>query len=645
MSHDEQLLSLIESARQNHADSLNQLVERVQSRVYAYINRATLDSDLAQDLTQEVLLAMSRALHDLDEIERFWPWVYRIAQRRILEHYRAHSRRSRLAKSKSFQHDMAQRTQDTDTDAADRLAKEDLARQTVTAMKSLQEQHRAVLSLRCFDQLTYSDIAAVMDCTEVKARVLFFRAKQALRKQLIGQGVDRYLLLACLSVFGELTAPADAATGTIAVTVTSTNVDLLTRIIARITGKWSLSAGAAAVALLGVFLGVSQMRSGLAPPILRDRSDVRSMHYTMQLSNAQEGSFSSLSKGAYEQWFYFPDGVDGPVFRRMQRWTPQQTRKQCAWLQNAQGHYYYASDYRTVTIHNYPIAWSSLNVTTLPTDPPEMAAFLEEVQNAYEGVTFTRDPNTQLLSGALDTRFADAMDFKTDYLYNTLDLDFFAYDWSDDIPLIDARDEMHRRGWTYFEVKGNIRDQTIIGQGRIPFTYGAYQENPAWMTLTVDNTLTISDTKEGAWIWRPGDASVTTYPSGAFFCGLMRPWMGLHTLDLVRRDAARTRRWFKTEKTPEEGYICVTVYDDRDQPRIELVYTIDEEHDLLKHLAFVIGGKDEGQLEFDYLDDVGDVNDIHVRPTTSTAPGPPNQPAPGLPWLFGLANGASEFPK
>lgn len=349
--------------------------------------------------------------------------------------------------------------------------------------------------------------------------------------------------------------------------------------------------------------------------------------------------FVSLSKGAYEHWFYFPEDVDGPVFRRMQRWTPQLMRKQCAWLQNERGNYYYDSGTQTVTRCNEPVAWSNLNVLILPTDPPEMAAFLEEVQRAYGDVEFTRDPNTQLVREAVDMRFVDTMDFKTQFQYNTIDRDFFVYNWSENVPVKDRRDEMHKRGWTYVRMKGTVQGRTVVGSGRIPFTYSAYQEQPAWITFTVDDTLTISDTHQGAWTQAPSDGEVTAYPSGAFFSGLMRPWMGLHTMDLVRRDAAWSRRYFFTEEIEETGCIRVTVRDDPDEPHVKLAYTIDPSHDLLTAVTFLVDGDPAGQLEFDYLDSVTDVHDTYVEPTTDAPLDPPAQPTPGMLWLFALANG------
>jgi len=53
-------------------------------------------------------------------------------------------------------------------------------------MRQLTDDHRAVLSLRCFEQFSYSAIGAAMHCSEGSARVMFYRAKQALKAEISG---------------------------------------------------------------------------------------------------------------------------------------------------------------------------------------------------------------------------------------------------------------------------------------------------------------------------------------------------------------------------------------------------------------------------------------------------------------------------
>ena len=57
-------------------------------RVYAYIRRVTLKEDVAADLAQDTVVAVLNHLSGLRQHDRFWPWVFRIANNGIRQHYR-----------------------------------------------------------------------------------------------------------------------------------------------------------------------------------------------------------------------------------------------------------------------------------------------------------------------------------------------------------------------------------------------------------------------------------------------------------------------------------------------------------------------------------------------------------------------------
>jgi hypothetical protein len=72
-------------------------------------------------------------------------------------------------------------------------------------MKAIELKYRSILVLRCFDNLSYGQIAVIMGGSELKARLLFFRAKHSLKSQLERHGFKRDSLLAALSIFASLT--------------------------------------------------------------------------------------------------------------------------------------------------------------------------------------------------------------------------------------------------------------------------------------------------------------------------------------------------------------------------------------------------------------------------------------------------------
>jgi hypothetical protein len=517
---------------------------------------------------------------------------------------------------------------------------EELSKKVMTAMKQIKQQYRAVLSLRCFEQLSYADIAEAMQCNEVTARVLFFRAKKAIKKQLASQGLSKSLLLTSLGLFGKLTAPADAASS-VTVTAASTKVGLTTAALATAGSKLGIATIAVVVSLASIGITVMPKLSGpdtsLPAVPLPSREDVNSIHFTSQVQDNDPNLGGSYSKGAYEQRFYFPEGIDGPMFMRMQRWTPEQDKKLCSWLENNQGNYYYNSGDNQVYIHSYRVCWSNLKVCRLPTDMEEFNAFLSKVEGDVSSFCeYKRDPGTGLLISSVDYRFVNTSNFLTEYFYNTIGREQFQYEWPADTPVIDQRDQMHKRGWTYFRISGELNGKNISGRGQIPFVYDAVNEHPAWMRLNIENELEITDCRGGALLRRGDGAPIAAYPAGTFLKGLSRPWMGLHTADLIRRDAVEKRISFESERLENEDMVIITL-DYREN--ISLIYTINMEKDIVEDIRFVVNGMNVGTLYFSYLQDISQAGSEFTEPVIPDISQIATQESPSILWLVNMAYG------
>ena len=640
MSEEQKWTELVKLAQQGHGNSVDLLARQAEGRLRAYVYRVTLDYELTEDLSQEVLLQMVKSLDGLNKAESFWPWMYRIAQSKIQQYYKTRRKKALVSDDASYQDFLSYRSDYHKDEGLQQLVHKDLSKKVMAAMKHVRQQYRAVLSLRCFEDLSYSDIAVTMQCSEVKARVLFFRAKQALKKELSHQGLSKSLLMMSLGLFGRLTAPAEGGASAATVTATTTQVGLTAAALATASSRPGIATlTTIAVVLIGM-VGMS-LRPEVHPlePPLSSRADVNSLHFTTQLKDNNPESRGSLSKGAYEQWLYFPEGADGPMFMRMQRWDPQQLNKLCAWLENGQANYYFDSGNNIVHITNCRVCWSNLKVRRLPTDTAEFSEFLSNVEDSVKGIgSFVRDPNTGLLMSFVDYRFNNAPDFKTEYLYNTVGPEHFRYDWPADIPIVDDRDQMHKRGWTYFRISGIVGEKEINGTGCIPFVYNASKEHPAWLKLKIGEELEITDCSRGAYL-RQGEKIIAAYEPGTFFKGLARPWMGMHAANIVRRDAAEQRIWFRTEWAENETDVFVMISHEEQQDSTDLIYTIDMENDLIKTITLDVNGRARGSLIFSYLQDIDQLIDKLAEPVISDGSQPPTNQSPGIRWLIYLAQG------
>jgi len=248
---------LIHSAQLGNKDSINRLAEAVKERLSSYIYRLTLDPDLTGDILQETLLFMIQSINQLENVEGFWHWLFRTALGKVQHHYRALKRRkfeelSEFEKERIFER-LSGRFEDGLTD----MLRKEISDAVLKAMKKLKIKHRNVLILRCFENMPYSEIATVLNCSEIQSRVLFFRAKNSLKRELAVRGYGRRYLLIALALFGIITATAKTASATSAVTAGSLEVGFLPGLIAVISSKVGLTATGFAAALAVAMPGKS----------------------------------------------------------------------------------------------------------------------------------------------------------------------------------------------------------------------------------------------------------------------------------------------------------------------------------------------------------------------------------------------------
>jgi hypothetical protein len=215
---------------------------------------------------------------------------------------------------------------------------------------------------------------------------------------------------------------------------------------------------------------------------------------------------------------------------------------------------------------------------------------------------------------------------------NVLEEEYFQFSWPQSARRVDERDEMHRLGRAYFFIDGQINGVTLSGAGRLPLVYAAGRLHWPWLELRIGNKFRAVDTKDGAAIYDQDNRIVARYPAGSFFKGLGRPWLGLHTIDTVRRDAAEHQLPFQTRYDSRTDQARVLVQ----APTAALTYTIDMDKDLIHRLELGSSGTTgrsavAGDLAFTYLEDPSDAQFTEPRAPAGGAVKPSPQ---GVLWLL-----------
>ena len=162
------------------------LVKRHQGLVYNLLNGMVQDSELAQDLTQEAFLKAYRNLKQFDQkhYKTVKPWLVKIATNNALDYLRQSKSTVSLDQILSDEPYLEPSTnKDASVDAEHTMFVEKLNQ----ALVLLPLRYRQAFVLRYQFEFSYDEISKSMEENENTVRTLLFRAKDRLRKIILGK--------------------------------------------------------------------------------------------------------------------------------------------------------------------------------------------------------------------------------------------------------------------------------------------------------------------------------------------------------------------------------------------------------------------------------------------------------------------------
>ncbi|VTU00672.1 rna polymerase : RNA polymerase sigma factor OS=Syntrophothermus lipocalidus (strain DSM 12680 / TGB-C1) GN=Slip_1965 PE=3 SV=1: Sigma70_r2: Sigma70_r4_2 [Gemmataceae bacterium] len=165
----------IRDAQAGDRSAFARLVERYWDRLYRWLYHVTRDRHAAEDLTQETFLKALAALKSFRPGSNFRAWVFRIGHNNFVN-----QKRSDRRTKQQLPEDSAAEEVSAEATAENREALEIVAR----AVAELPEDFRAALTLRVEEELSFRDVAKILNTTEETARWRVFKARQKLMKVL-----------------------------------------------------------------------------------------------------------------------------------------------------------------------------------------------------------------------------------------------------------------------------------------------------------------------------------------------------------------------------------------------------------------------------------------------------------------------------
>lgn len=168
---------LIEKCLQGNNRAFDELVDRYQLTMYRTALSVIKDPEVAKDVTQNGFIKAWEKLEKYDPEYKFYSWLYRIIINEALNKVRSEKNTERISPNEKG-----------DKTPFQKIIRKEENQQLYEAIEALDKKFSSVIYLRHFEELSYKEIANVLDIDEKRVKSRLYGARMKLRESLF---IDR----------------------------------------------------------------------------------------------------------------------------------------------------------------------------------------------------------------------------------------------------------------------------------------------------------------------------------------------------------------------------------------------------------------------------------------------------------------------
>lgn len=183
MSNDPGAMSY-SKVRAGDSEGLREIIEAYRIPLTFYLNSLLLDAVLAEDVAEEVFVDLWFRKPHFQGKSTFKTWLFKIGRNRALDRLRRNQRNH----AESFSEDQISITSEVWNPEQLYLAGE-RRKEVWNCILRLHAEYKQVLWLTYYEQLSIKEVSEIMKKSPHAAETLLYRAKNALRKELVKEGI------------------------------------------------------------------------------------------------------------------------------------------------------------------------------------------------------------------------------------------------------------------------------------------------------------------------------------------------------------------------------------------------------------------------------------------------------------------------
>lgn len=161
------------------------LLGKHRSSVIHFLYRMVQNQAVAEELAQEVFLRVYRSRSTYEPTAKFTTWLFRIATHLALNALRdGKNERMEARLDDGSPEAPARQVSDARPSAEQVMVRQARLDEVRQAVAGLPEKQRAAVLMHKYEEMEYSQIAKVLNCSESAVKSLLFRAYETLRARL-----------------------------------------------------------------------------------------------------------------------------------------------------------------------------------------------------------------------------------------------------------------------------------------------------------------------------------------------------------------------------------------------------------------------------------------------------------------------------
>ena len=165
--------------------SFGVLLEKHRNPVIHFLYRMVQNQAVAEELAQEVFLRVYRSRASYEPTAKFTTWLFRIATHLALNSLRdGKNDRKRESLDDVLDDQPVRQVSDNRPTIEQAMLYQARLGEVKKAIQTLPEKQRAAVLMHKYEEMEYSQIARVLNCSESAVKSLLFRAYETLRARL-----------------------------------------------------------------------------------------------------------------------------------------------------------------------------------------------------------------------------------------------------------------------------------------------------------------------------------------------------------------------------------------------------------------------------------------------------------------------------